>query len=210
MHYTVMSADCQLLLSIHRLNPPKTDIKSCFAEEALSAVKYNSLLTNILDTGWPWKYNVEREDFLGRATMQRGDKVYATYILELPKKYNLMIGILEDTAGEPMFVAQATDVICSAVIRPILSEGVQTEHDGQSRIISESDAEVIEYIVNPDSRITKAPVRELNFPKDAVIGGIIRGGETFIAVGDTRIKPYDRVVIFALPSATARIEKFFA
>ena len=51
---------------------------------------------------------------------------------------------------------------------------------------------------------------DLNFPRDAVVGGIIRGSETFIATGDTRIKPYDRAVIFALPTALSRIEKLFS
>ena len=78
------------------------------------------------------------------------------------------------------------------------------------KVMGGSDAEVIEYIVNPDSQITKAPVAELNFPHDAIIGGIIRGNETIIATGQTRIKPYDRVVIFALPTALGRIEKLFA
>ena len=78
------------------------------------------------------------------------------------------------------------------------------------KVLNGSDAEVIEYIVNPDSPITRAPVRDLHLPEDAVIGGIIRGNETLIAVGDTRIKPYDRVVIFALPTALRRIERYFA
>lgn len=78
------------------------------------------------------------------------------------------------------------------------------------KVIGGADAEVIEYIVNPGSQVTKAPVKELRFPGDAVIGGIIRGNETIIAVGDTCIKPYDRVVIFALPTALSRIEKYFA
>ena len=78
------------------------------------------------------------------------------------------------------------------------------------KVLGGSDAEVIEYIVNPDSKITKGAIRDVNFPNDAVIGGIIRGNETIIAVGDTQIKPYDRVVIFALPTALGRIEKFFA
>ena len=78
------------------------------------------------------------------------------------------------------------------------------------KVMGGSDAEVIEYIVNPDSQITKAPVADLNFPHDAIIGGIIRGNETIIATGQTRIKPYDRVVIFALPTALGRIEKLFA
>ncbi len=77
-------------------------------------------------------------------------------------------------------------------------------------MIGGSDAEVIEYIVNPDSIITKAPIGELNLPQDAIIGGVIRGNEAIIASENTRIKPYDRVVIFALPTALGRIEKFFA
>jgi trk system potassium uptake protein TrkA len=78
------------------------------------------------------------------------------------------------------------------------------------KVIGGADAEVIEYIVNPDSLITKAPIGELNFPQDAIIGGIIRGNESFIATDSTLVRPYDRVVIFALPSALGRIEKFFA
>ncbi len=78
------------------------------------------------------------------------------------------------------------------------------------KVIGGSDAEVIEYIVNPDSIITKAPIGELNLPQDAIIGGVIRGNEAIIASENTRIKPYDRVVIFALPTALGRIEKFFA
>ena len=78
------------------------------------------------------------------------------------------------------------------------------------KVIGGADAEVIEYIVNPDSQITKAPIGELNFPQDALIGGIIRGNETLIATDHTLVRPYDRVVIFAMPSALGRIEKYFA
>ena len=78
------------------------------------------------------------------------------------------------------------------------------------KVIGGSDAEVIEYIVNPDSQITKAPIGELNLPQDAIIGGIIRGSESFIATEKTLVRPYDRVVIFALPTVLGRIEKFFA
>ena len=78
------------------------------------------------------------------------------------------------------------------------------------KVINGSDAEVIEYIVNPDSPITKAPLKDLNLPADAVIGGLIRGNDAIIAVGETQVKPYDRAVIFALPTALGRIEKFFA
>ena len=78
------------------------------------------------------------------------------------------------------------------------------------KVIGGADAEVIEYIVNPDSQITKAPIGELNLPQDAIIGGIIRGNESIIATDNSLVKPYDRVVIFAMPSALGRIEKYFA
>ena len=77
------------------------------------------------------------------------------------------------------------------------------------RYMSGTDAEVMEYTVAPGSAITKAPLSELDFPKNAIIGGVIRGGESFIAVGDTRIEAYDRVAIFALPETIKEIDRFF-
>ncbi len=72
-----------------------------------------------------------------------------------------------------------------------------------------SDAEVLEFVVKAESRITKGPLRELDFPKDAIIGGVIRDSSSFIATGETIIKPNDRVVVFALPTALQKIDKFF-
>ena len=77
------------------------------------------------------------------------------------------------------------------------------------RYMSGTDAEVLEYTAAPDSKITKAPLKDIEFPKDAIIGGIIRGGESFIAVGHTRIEAYDRVAVFALPDAVKDVDKMF-
>lgn len=77
------------------------------------------------------------------------------------------------------------------------------------KCLNGSDAEILEFIVNPNSLITTGPVKDLDFPKEAIIGGIIRGNESFIAKGNTNIKPYDRVVVFALPTALAKVNKFF-
>lgn len=72
-----------------------------------------------------------------------------------------------------------------------------------------ADAEVIEYTVAPGSAITKGTLKDIPFPKNAIIGGVVRGGEPFIAVGDTRIEPYDKVAIFALPETIKEIDRFF-
>jgi trk system potassium uptake protein TrkA len=71
------------------------------------------------------------------------------------------------------------------------------------------DADIMEYIVQPNSLITKKPIKDLGFPKEAIIGGIIRGEESMIAVGDTRIQNGDKVVVFSLPGGVKQTEKFF-
>jgi trk system potassium uptake protein TrkA len=71
------------------------------------------------------------------------------------------------------------------------------------------DAEVLEYVAEQNSSITKKPIKDLDFPKEAIIGGFVRRDESFIAVGDTQIAPGDKVVIFSLPGGMKKIEKFF-
>lgn len=77
------------------------------------------------------------------------------------------------------------------------------------KYMSGTNAEVLEYIVAPDTKITKAALKDMKFPKNAIIGGIIRGNDSYIAVGDTKIEAYDRVAVFALPDAVKEVDKFF-
>lgn len=72
-----------------------------------------------------------------------------------------------------------------------------------------ASAEVIEFIVAPGARITKGMLKDLDFPQGAIIGGVIRGGESFIAVGDTQIKEYDRVAVFAMPEVVREVDRWF-
>ena len=71
------------------------------------------------------------------------------------------------------------------------------------------DADILEYVVQPNSTVTKKPIKDLNFPKEAIIGGIIRGDESIIAVGNTRIHSGDKVVVFALPGGVKKTENYF-
>ncbi len=77
------------------------------------------------------------------------------------------------------------------------------------RYMTGTNAEVIEYTVAPGAAITQGPIKDIDFPRNAIIGGVIRGNEAFIAVGDTVIQPYDRVAIFALPETIKEIDRFF-
>ncbi len=77
------------------------------------------------------------------------------------------------------------------------------------RYMSGTDAEVLEYTAAPGSKITKGILKDIDFPANAIIGGVIRGGDSFIAVGHSHIEAYDRVAVFALPDAVKEVDKMF-
>lgn len=71
------------------------------------------------------------------------------------------------------------------------------------------DAVLLEYIAQTGSEITDTNLASLNLPKGSIIGGYIRNDEGFIGVGDSKINPGDKVVVFCLPDAVNKVEKFF-
>ncbi len=76
--------------------------------------------------------------------------------------------------------------------------------------LSDADAEICEYVVKPNTKITTNAIKDLTgFPKGAIIGGVIRGEESFITVGDSVLQPDDRVVVFSRPEAIEQLETFF-
>ena len=95
-------------------------------------------------------------------------------------------------------------VTASRIVKLTLSSKVRT-----IKVLNGIEADALEYVATKNSKITKGKLRDIKFPKNALIGGVIRGEESFIAVGDTEIKPYDKVAVFALPSAISQVDKFF-
>jgi len=95
-------------------------------------------------------------------------------------------------------------ITASRIFKFTLSAEVET-----MKCLTGSDADVLEYIAKPDSKITKGSLKSIDFPKDAIVGGIIRGEKAFIAKGNTRIMADDRVVVFALPPAVKKLDNFF-
>ncbi len=72
------------------------------------------------------------------------------------------------------------------------------------------DSEVLEFVVKKDSKITQSPIKNLvGFPREAVIGGIIRKQKSFIASGNIQIKADDHVVVFSVPNCIHQVENFF-
>ena len=77
------------------------------------------------------------------------------------------------------------------------------------KCLSGINSDIVEIVAVQGSQVTKKPIRELKMPEGAIIGGIIRGDESYIAIGDFQIEADDKVVVFALPGATQKVEKMF-
>jgi len=75
-----------------------------------------------------------------------------------------------------------------------------------------SDAEVMEIKVPDLEKFHKIALKDLNFPKQTIIGAVVRPRKNRVIVpsGTTRIKSGDRLVIFASSEATQSVETFFA
>ncbi|MCK0130673.1 Trk system potassium transporter TrkA [Flavobacteriaceae bacterium F08102] len=71
------------------------------------------------------------------------------------------------------------------------------------------NAEILEFSVRENSKITRHIIKDLHFPREATIGGVIRNGKGIIALGDFKIQAGDKVVISCLAHAVNKVEKFF-
>ncbi len=71
------------------------------------------------------------------------------------------------------------------------------------------DAEIIEFIIVKESVITAKPLRNIKFPENTIIGGVIRGEDSFIPSGETQLLVHDKVIIFAVSDSIPALEKLF-
>lgn len=71
------------------------------------------------------------------------------------------------------------------------------------------DAEILEFEVQPNSKILTHELRNLDFPKTAVIGGVIRKDIGYTVRGNFEFEAKDRVVVLSNPSCIHTVEGFF-
>jgi len=71
------------------------------------------------------------------------------------------------------------------------------------------DAEILEFIVKAGSKITEKEIKDLEFPKGAIIGGVVRNGVGYTTMGDFQFRPKDRAVVLCRPDCIHTVEEFF-
>jgi trk system potassium uptake protein TrkA len=71
-------------------------------------------------------------------------------------------------------------------------------------------AEVMEAVALETSDIVDKPLKQISFPKGAIVTGIIRKDDIIIPTGDSVIRPQDRVIIFVRREAVSKVEKMLS
>ncbi|WP_179351522.1 Trk system potassium transporter TrkA [Winogradskyella vidalii] len=76
--------------------------------------------------------------------------------------------------------------------------------------LTNMNAELLEFVVKPKTKITNKLIKDIKFPKSAIIGGVIRDGKGSIPLGSFNIEAGDRVVVCCLPRSISEVERFFS
>lgn len=117
--------------------------------------------------------------------------------------------------NRPEFLDLATSLGVDACVSPRLSAaGAILKFARRSNVISlatieGSNSEVLEIEIKSTSQVLDTPLKDLNFPRGAIIGAIVHQQNYEIPDGESCLKVGDRVLVFALPEALAKVERFF-
>lgn len=71
------------------------------------------------------------------------------------------------------------------------------------------DAEILEFEVGEGAKILEKELRDLDFPKTAIVGGVIRNGKGIAVRGNFEFMPSDKVVVLSKPECMRKVESFF-
>ena len=77
-------------------------------------------------------------------------------------------------------------------------------------LIKDIDAEVLELVVGSKSKVCNKKISAINFPRETVVGAIVRSGQVVLPEGNVIIEAGDDVVIFSQPESIPQIESLFA
>jgi trk system potassium uptake protein TrkA len=138
---------------------------------------------------------------------------------------NVMSALLARHLGARQVVAlvKRTDYIpilkeigLDAAVNPRLTAAgailrfVRRGHILQVTTFKDIDAEVLELVTSERAKIVGKPLRDVKFPRDAILGGFSRDDVFGIPNGDTVLQPHDRAIVFAQPSAIPKVESMFS
>ncbi len=75
--------------------------------------------------------------------------------------------------------------------------------------LNNMNVEVLEFLVSSDSKVVNKKIKDIKFPRSAIIGGVIRNDKGSIALGDFTIQEGDKVLVCSLYETVYKVEKLF-
>jgi trk system potassium uptake protein TrkA len=93
----------------------------------------------------------------------------------------------------------------NSILRFISSDQTETS----VTTFDEIDVDVIEFSPDAGSKVTKAPLSDLRFPEDSIVGMINHHGHLSIARGSSQLSEEDTVLVFAKSKAVPKLRKLF-
>ena len=142
------------------------------------------------------------------------------------EKTNLVAGLLAKHLGAKQsiihlstteYITSIQEIAVGAVISKNLStvnailREIHTDlSEKPVMTFDELDVDVIELQPEQGSPVTQRPIRELNFPEDAIIGMINHHGKIRIAHGTSVLSEDDIALVFAKPKAIGKLKKLFS
>lgn len=196
----------------------ENDFKVTIVEESEKQCKWlvDQLNNTLVIKGDPSNFELLNEEGLA--------KMDAFVAVTQNSETNIMTSLMADTAGVHKTIAlvenlEYTHISQNIGVDTIINKKIIAANNifryvrkGKVEAIASLhgvDAEVIEYVIHQESKLTKNTLRELKLPNQAIIGAVIRGQETIIPNGDFRLSLNDKVIVLALPSVIGKIEQLF-
>lgn len=137
---------------------------------------------------------------------------------------NILACLTAKQMGVPRTVAEVEDIqyisaaenlnIGTVINKKLLSAShifqlLLDSDSSNAKCLALADAEVVEMVAKPGSRITRRPIKELGLPNDITLGGVIHNGVGTIVSGNTQIEANDHVLVFCLNTALHKLDRWF-
>ncbi|MDL2280550.1 Trk system potassium transporter TrkA [Selenomonadales bacterium OttesenSCG-928-I06] len=79
----------------------------------------------------------------------------------------------------------------------------------QVSLLQGANAEALEFIVSEKCKHINIPLKDASFPRNALIGTIVRDGMAIVPNGDTVLMINDRVIVVVLPESVEKVISYF-
>ena len=141
--------------------------------------------------------------------VERGEKTVA--LVENIDYFQLSQSIGVDTLVNKKLIAANTifryirkgDVVALTQLNNLNAELLEFEVKSSSKVCN------IKLFISLSRVSCNKYIKDLTFPRSAIIGGVVRDEKGLIALGDFKIQANDKVVVCCLPRAISKVENLF-